>query len=291
MNDTIIELFYSLLDRQKEILNKNKQLPQCLFMRTAFMTTLYLKEDKVNEYSYSNVRSWTNRVDIFEFDKIFIPVHVTDHWFCMAIFMNEQTIEVLDSMKGGHGKLLEVVFKYLSDKHQHRKGKPLPGKWKLYHRSDKNIPCQTNGFDCGVYTCMNADRLSLIDKAEFKNDDSTTIYQQRMALQIERHNIPPKPKVTRTSRKVPTIIDLTGDNPTLIITMTDGRRRYEDLELVDHSSSLRIKLICAQLKYREVEATTDCSPNDTYLMTKVTVKSESFIKLITKEYRVALFTS
>ena len=94
---------------------------------------------------------------------------------------------------------------------------------------------------------MNADRLSLIDKAEFKNDDSTTIYRQRMALQIERHNIPSKLKVTRTSRKVPTIIDLTVDNPTLIITMTDGRRRYEDLELVDHSSSLRIKLICAQL--------------------------------------------
>ena len=111
--------------------------------------------------------------------------------------MNKQTIEVLDSLKGGYGKLLEVVFKYLSDEHQHRKGKPIPGRWKLYHCYDKNILCQTNGFDCGVYTYMNADCLSQIDKAEFKNDGGTTIYWQRMTLQIETDNIPPKPKVTQ----------------------------------------------------------------------------------------------
>ena len=189
MNDAIIDLFYSLLDRREEILNKNKQSSKCLFLRTSFMTFLYQrkefpvkgdngevmkgKTDIVHEYEYSNVRPWTNKkVDIFEFNKIFIPVHVPGYWFCMVIFTKEQTIEVLDSLCEYRGKHLEIVFQYLSDEHQHRKNKPLPGKC----CSDNNILHQTNGWDCGVYTCMNADRLSQTDKDEFKKDGISTIY-------------------------------------------------------------------------------------------------------------------
>ena len=117
---------------------------------------------------------------------------------------------------------------------------------------------------------MNADRLSQTDKDEFKKDGSSTIYQKRMALQIRKKDIPPKPKFTRTSRKVPTIIDLTADNPDLIITMTDERQRCEDT--IDYTSFPCIKLINAQPKYREVEATTENSPSNTYLSYKKNIK-------------------
>ena len=249
----------------------------------AIYASLYFEENEV--YAYSNVRRWTDEVDIFWFDKIFIPVHVPGHWFCMVIFMKEQTIEVLDSLGRTHMKHLEVAFRYLSDEHQHRKRKPLPGKWKLYHCSEKNILHQplTNGHDCGVYTCMNADRLSRINKIEFASGDST-IYRKRMALQIATKNIPKKSeaKATRSTRKVPIVIDLTGDNPELTITMTDDRPREKDP--VVYSSFPRIKLINETQGYREVEATTEYSPSDTsylsatYVTTKVTVQAESMPK-------------
>ena len=110
---------------------------------------------------------------------------------------------------------------------------------------------------------MNADRLSRIDKVEFKSG-GRIIYRKRMALQIGTNNIPLKPKVTRKSRRVPIVIDLTGDNPDLIITMTDDRQRKKDP--VDYSSFPRIKKINSHPEYREVEATTEYSPSgDTYL--------------------------
>ena len=82
LNDTIIDLFFTILDHQEDILVDDCERPKCLFMRTAFMHFLMS-----GGYSYSRVMRWTHDVDIFSFDKILIPVNVTNtHWFCMGVF-------------------------------------------------------------------------------------------------------------------------------------------------------------------------------------------------------------
>ena len=54
LNDTIIDLFFRLLDHQENFLVNDPERPKCLFMRTAFMYFL-----TSGGYSYSRVQSWT----------------------------------------------------------------------------------------------------------------------------------------------------------------------------------------------------------------------------------------
>ena len=172
LNDTVIDLFFSLLDHQQELLYKDSKRTNCLFMRTAFMHFLMSEG-----YTYSRVQRWTNNVDIFSFSKIFIPVNVTGtHWFCMVVFMEEQRIEVFDSLQGTYLDHLVVVFRYLSDEHQRRKGKALEGKWKLFTFSERNIFMQFNGHDCGVYTCMNTHYHSLVCPDKSMTKQSSTVF-------------------------------------------------------------------------------------------------------------------
>ena len=106
LNDTIIDLFFGLLDHQENFLVNDPERPKCLFMRTAFMYFL-----TSGGYSYTRVQGWTKDVDIFEFDKIFIPINVGRcHWLCMAVFMEDKIIEVFDSMKGTYLNELVIVF-------------------------------------------------------------------------------------------------------------------------------------------------------------------------------------
>ena len=152
----------------------------------------------IGGYEYSRVSRWTEDVDIFFYDWIFIPCNVSEsHWICFGIFLEERTIEVFDSLPQkdiSYDTHLKSLLLYLSDEHYHRKGKPLKDSWKLYSKSPKNTLYQDNGHDCGVYTCMNADIWSRRgrDPNTYTACDSTT-YRKHMALQIVKGNLPKNP--------------------------------------------------------------------------------------------------
>ena len=54
------------------------------------------------------------------------------------------------------------LFKYIQDEWATYKSGELPDKeqWRLVI-TKKNTPTQENGFDCGVFTCMYADFISM----------------------------------------------------------------------------------------------------------------------------------
>jgi len=74
------------------------------------------------------------------------------------------------------------MLRYLRDEHQAKKGEPLPGEWTT--EEDPNTPQQRNGCDCGVFTCVNAEGLSVGKELRFGQREVTENARERIALAI-----------------------------------------------------------------------------------------------------------
>jgi sentrin-specific protease 1 len=124
--------------------------------------------------------------DIFGLDKVFIPVNVSNtHWTCAVIFVQEKKIQYFDSMGGDGTYYLKALLEYIKDEWKSmNKGQELPNlaEWKLVGTTI-DTPRQENGFDCGVFTCMFADFLSMGYAFSFKQEHITQC-RERIALSI-----------------------------------------------------------------------------------------------------------
>ena len=63
-----------------------------------------------------------------------------------------------------------------------KKGGDLPGEWELFE--EEKTPQQHNGCDCGVFSCMNAEALSLGLKLDFNQKHVTENARRRIALSV-----------------------------------------------------------------------------------------------------------
>jgi len=166
LNDEVIHYFYSMLAKRDEALSAaNPGRKRSHFFMSFFFTKLF-DEGATNEYRYSNVKRWSKKVpgkDIFALDKICVACNVLQtHWTCVVIFMQEKRIQFYDSMRGDGYHYSDGLLQYLKDEWAAKKGGELPDadKWRIVG-AETGIPRQLNGFDCGVFTCMFADFLSV----------------------------------------------------------------------------------------------------------------------------------
>jgi sentrin-specific protease 1 len=192
LNDEDIHYYFLMLAQRDANLAHEEAASspriRCHFFKSFFMTKL-LDEGKSNRYTYSNVKAWTKNVpggDIFCLDKVFIPVNISNvHWTCAVIFVQEKTIQYFDSMGGDGMKYLKALLEYIKDEWGSKnQGQALPNQaeWKLVSTTI-DTPRQENGFDCGVFTCMFADFLSLGYPLLFKQEHITQC-RERIALSI-----------------------------------------------------------------------------------------------------------
>ena len=78
-------------------------------------------------------------VDTFACDKLFMPVNVPGHWFCIAVMVKDKRVICHDSkcMNASTKQKMNqedeslLVCQFLVDEHCIQKGKPLLGQWKL----------------------------------------------------------------------------------------------------------------------------------------------------------------
>ena len=77
---------------------------------------------------------------------------------------------------------LLLMFWFLADEHCIEKGKPLIGEWTLVF-PDRSTTQQTGGTECGCFTCMFADCLSLGLDVNFDKEHSN-IFRQWFILKI-----------------------------------------------------------------------------------------------------------
>jgi sentrin-specific protease 1 len=107
-------------------------------------------------YKYEAVARWTNNVDIFELDKILIPINVSNfHWIAVMVSMTEKSIQLYDpKVEPDYDAQLyfDQILQFLGDEHFNKKEVAMPdaSSWRLVLQ-DPRLPTQPNGFDCGVY--------------------------------------------------------------------------------------------------------------------------------------------
>jgi sentrin-specific protease 1 len=108
-------------------------------------------------------------------NKLFFPINIGFmHWVCAVVFMQERRIQFYDSMGNGGEHYLDHIFHYLKDEYDDKNNNetmPDADKWDLVPSCTENTPQQVNGFDCGVFTCMNADFLSNDCRLAFRQTD------------------------------------------------------------------------------------------------------------------------
>ena len=191
LNDEVIHFFYLLLAIRdaKEASGLNGTPKRRSHFFKSFFITKLLDEGVTNRYTYSNVKKWSESVpgkDIFGLNKVFVPFNLSNvHWACVVIFMQERRIQFYDSMGGGGMYYMRAILQYLKDEWARKNnGKELPhlSEWKLV-TCTSDTPRQTNCFDCGVFTCMFADFLSMDYPLSFTQEHATR-YRERIALSI-----------------------------------------------------------------------------------------------------------
>jgi Ulp1 family protease len=102
----------------------------------------------------------TEGKNVFGLDKLLIPINIyKTHWFLAVIYMQERTVQILDSCPGfhtSHQYYLDLIKKYLSEEYSAKNiGHHLPQDWS-FHGCPPNsiVPQQDAGTnDCGVFVC------------------------------------------------------------------------------------------------------------------------------------------
>ena len=188
LNDEVIHFFLNMLaSRDKELCEKDPNRKRCHFFKSFFLTKLF-DEGATDQYRYGNVKRWSKKVpgkDLFALDKIFFPMNLSNmHWACAVIYMQEKRIQVYDSMHGPGDEQLRGLMQYVKDEWKAKKGGELPDadEWNLV-TCEPDTPSQHNGFDCGVFTCMFADFLSMDRPLAFSQEHITQC-RERIALSI-----------------------------------------------------------------------------------------------------------
>ena len=147
------------------------------FFKSFFFTKLF----ENGTYNFESVRRWSLRhipgEDIFSLDKVFIPCNVTqEHWTCLVAHMGERRIESYDSMGGCGGDFTFPFLRYLEDEWEmsDRVGEFQSSDW-VVTNVNEDAPSQMNGFDCGVFTIMFANYISINRQLQFNQSDVNTI--------------------------------------------------------------------------------------------------------------------
>jgi sentrin-specific protease 1 len=193
LNDEAINTYCVLMQERDTLMRHNPPgtldhpPPPCNFFSSFFLTQLFMNDGK---YNYGNVQKWTiprkletNGLDlegfsnIFDLDLLLFPANINNaHWSLAVIDLKKQEFVYYDSM-GGNAEGMDILnhlAQWLQDESINKRGVQIDvSGWKRIFPSD--IPKQVNGYDCGLFTLMYADRLGMGLPFEFNQDQMDAI--------------------------------------------------------------------------------------------------------------------
>lgn len=177
LNDEVINFYLNMV---KDRNDKNPEKYPKIYI---FNTFFYAKLTERHSYNYGNVRRWTRKIDLLEYDKIIIPIHLSVHWTLAVINIRDERFEYYDSMDGRQAgmNVLHNLQKYLSDEVLDKKQVSLDTmSWEKYI---PHTPQQENGSDCGVFTCKFANFVAQ-DKPLTFSQKHMPYFRRRMVVEI-----------------------------------------------------------------------------------------------------------
>ncbi|XP_063194345.1 sentrin-specific protease 2-like [Chroicocephalus ridibundus] len=151
LNDEVINFYMGLVMER----SKKAGYPSV----HAFSSLFY---EKLASGGYRTVRRLTRRVDVFQKDIIFVPINLSLHWALAVIDTRKKTVKYFDSLgQEGGDKICETLLKYLQEESREKRHVKLNvSEWTVHSMEPHEIPQQSNGSDCGVFTCKYADYIS-----------------------------------------------------------------------------------------------------------------------------------
>lgn len=130
---------------------------------------------KLLNHGHQAVCHWYKGVDVFKKRLLVFPVHLEEcaHW-CLAVAdVAKKQVTYFDSLKKENFKCLRVLRKYLEE---------VNGQcYSSIH--DKNIPMQSNSYDCGIFICMYARCVAEKSAFNFSQQDTPSI-RKHIALEL-----------------------------------------------------------------------------------------------------------
>lgn len=176
LNDEVINFYFELLAERSR---KNSNYPSLYVFNTFFYP-------KLQSNGYESIKRWTRKVDLFTFDMILIPIHLGIHWCCAEINFKTRSIIYYDSLHNRNDKCLKVLLNYLTEEYKDKKGSEGSSgfnfaDWTLSCPND--IPCQQNGYDCGVFACIFAENRSRESEFLF-SQKQMKYYRDRISYEI-----------------------------------------------------------------------------------------------------------
>ncbi|XP_057426673.1 probable ubiquitin-like-specific protease 2B isoform X3 [Lotus japonicus] len=172
INDTIIDFYIKYLKNQIQ----EEEKPRFHFFNSFFFRKLADMDKNPSSASdgkaaFLRVRKWTRKVNLFEKDYIFIPVNFNLHWSLIVIchpgeVVNfndkelDKSIKVpcilhMDSIKGSHGGLKNLVQSYLWEEWKERCKdalvEDLSSRFFNMRFLPLELPQQENSYDCGLF--------------------------------------------------------------------------------------------------------------------------------------------
>lgn len=171
LNDEVINFYMNLIIERA----KDSKWPKAHAMNTFFY-------HKISKDGYGSVRRWTKKVDIFSYDLLVVPIHLSMHW-CMALVdFRAKTIGYYDSMGSSNDKCLKILCSYLQQEHLDKKRSEFDvSGWELHNV--KKIPQQMNGSDCGMFSCTFAEFLARDARISFTQEDMPYL-RRKMVVEI-----------------------------------------------------------------------------------------------------------
>ena len=191
LNDEVIN-FYMLLLQQRDdsisITILHQRRPSRFF--PSFLTKLLTK--RLDKYDYRQVKRWTRSIDVFDFEKLYFPINVSNsHWTLAVVYMQTRRIQYCDSLLNTTTIYLTALKRWIQDEHADKKGIPLLNnyEWVVVPCSSETTPKQTNGYDCGVFTIMSADLIARNLDIMLLSQNYMPTLRRRIVLDIVRGHL------------------------------------------------------------------------------------------------------
>ena len=191
LNDAILNAYCQglLMERQTRE-GTRRQWPRCAIFSTFFYTRLCNSDRLGDAYDYNGVRRWTRSVNVFELDRVLVPINLSNtHWTLALIEPHSRKLTYYDSM-GGTGKgVLQTLRRWLCDEAMDKLQLRIDEQaWTL--TVPKSVPLQTNGNDCGVFVAAFAEHLTRTATVAF-SASMIPHFRMRMCVEILCGYVPP----------------------------------------------------------------------------------------------------
>lgn len=109
------------------------------------------------------------------------------HWCLTCVNFIDKTVKFYDSLGGNRLDCATLIFNYLKEEHENKKNEQMDCRgWVVMIATD--CPVQHNEYDCGVFTCINAEYLARDAPLDFNQDDMP-IFRKRICYEILNNNL------------------------------------------------------------------------------------------------------